>query len=546
MRSRLFPLVALACLIVLPSVARPDDVRTKKAAPAIVVRLRSLDGIMADVKYLAEQVGKEEEAKQGEALLKDRIGDKGLEGIDAKKPMGLYLFAGPNGADSYGAIMIPVKDEKAVLGLLDNFNIKVEKSKNGLYTVKDERIKAPVFFRFANGYAYITALNDAGIAKDKLLAPAEVLPESETSLISASIRIDQVPDQLKEIGLGYLSLVAAQAREDKLEGQTKAQKDFAEQMSKESMNHIKSLVNDGREVSLRVDVDRTKKELAISFGLEGKPGTKLATEIADLGKKQSLFAGLAGKDSAFSILFTYALSEKVRKALGPVIDEGVKSAVAKAEEGKQKEISEKLVKVLLPSLKGGDIDLALDLRGPNANKIYTLVGGIKLKDGQAVEKAVKEVIEGLPQDKREVIKLDAEKAGDVSIHRVEFDRFMDDKARAIFGKGPIFFAVRPDALVWAGGADGLKALKQALTAPAGTAGLLRFEMALARLAPLMAKDQPEAPKAAQEAFAKAPGQDRIQVNISGGQTLKAELRMKTAVLKFFTLVGEAKKSSAEQ
>src|SRR5262245_65797966 len=97
MRSRLVPVIAVACLVFLPSVVRPDDAAAqKKSGPDIVVRIRSLESIIADFKYLATQVGKEEEAKQGEQLLKERITSKGLDGIDAKKPMGAYVFAGPN------------------------------------------------------------------------------------------------------------------------------------------------------------------------------------------------------------------------------------------------------------------------------------------------------------------------------------------------------------------------------------------------------------------------------------------------------------------
>src|SRR5262249_46273437 len=101
MRSRLVPFIALACLIFAPAAARPDDTKTSKKAPALILRIRSLDSIIADFSYLAAQVGKEEEAKQAVELLKERTGGKGLDGVDTKKPMGGYVFAGPNGTDSY-------------------------------------------------------------------------------------------------------------------------------------------------------------------------------------------------------------------------------------------------------------------------------------------------------------------------------------------------------------------------------------------------------------------------------------------------------------
>src|SRR5262249_50203475 len=298
---------SLACLLIAPAIARPEDAKTAKKAPALVVRLRSLDGLIADSSYLAAQVGKEEEAKQAVEMLKERIGNKGLDGIDVKKPIGGYVFAGPNGTDSYGAFMVPVKDEELVLKILGNHGFKAEKSKDGLYSIKDERIKVPVFFRFANGYAYIAPLSEAGLAKSKLLAPAEVLPEDDTALFSASIRIDQDPDNIKEIGLAQLGMRMADIREQHAERGTPAQKELIDKTSKEANAQVKALVNDGRQLAIRVDVDQKKADLALTISFDAKPGSKLADEIAALGKFQSLFAGLAGKGSAFRVLISYPL-----------------------------------------------------------------------------------------------------------------------------------------------------------------------------------------------------------------------------------------------
>ena len=85
MRLRLVPYLALACLVCVPVVRADDDKAAKKSAPALVVRIRSLDSILADFDYLAKLVGKAEEAKQGIELLK---GAKALDGIETKKPMG--------------------------------------------------------------------------------------------------------------------------------------------------------------------------------------------------------------------------------------------------------------------------------------------------------------------------------------------------------------------------------------------------------------------------------------------------------------------------
>src|SRR5262249_61542274 len=100
MRSRMLPLAALAAAARVPGVARPDDAKGTQKAPALIVRLRSFNSTIADLSYLAAQVGKEEEAKQAVELLKERIGKNGLDGIDVDKPIGGYVFARPNRAHS--------------------------------------------------------------------------------------------------------------------------------------------------------------------------------------------------------------------------------------------------------------------------------------------------------------------------------------------------------------------------------------------------------------------------------------------------------------
>ena len=545
MRSRMLPLAALACAILVPSAARPDDAKATQKAPALIVRLRSFNSTIADLSYLAAQVGKEEEAKQAVELLKERIGAKGLDGIDVDKPIGGYVFAGPNGTDSYGAFMLPIKDEEAVLKVLANNGLKVDKGNDGLYTIKDDRIRVPIFFRFVNGYAYVAPLSEAGLAKSKLLAPSQVFPEGDNALFSATIHVDQIPDTIKEIALAQLGLRVADIREQHAERGTPAQRDLIDKSSKEANAQIKALVNDGRELAIRVDVDRKSGELTLTASFDGKSGTKLAGNIANLGKSQRLFAGLPGQGSAFSALFAYALPERVQKALGPVVDEAMKNIVEKAKDETHKQLADKLARVLAPSVKAGEVDAAIDLRGPSANKHYTLVGGIKLKNGEEIEKTLKELVSNLPQQVRDMIKLDAVKTSGVNIHRLEFDHFMDDNAREVLGNGAVFVAVRSNAIYFAGGENGLDAIKAALAAKPGAAALFQLDMSLAQLAPLMAREQPAAPKAAEEAFAKNPGQDKISVRVTGGKSLKAEVHVKTAVLKFLAEIGEARKAGSD-
>jgi hypothetical protein len=281
----------------------------------------------------------------------------------------------------------------------------------------------------------------------------------------------------------------------------------------------------------------------LEFSLDAKPGTKLATQISQLGTAKSQFAGLIGKDSAISFLLTYAFPERLRKALAPVIDEAAKEFVEKAPDDAHKAIHQKLANALMPTLKGGELDAAIDLRGPSAGNHYTLVAGIKLKDGEAVDKAVHEIVKDLPEHAREVIKLDAQKADGAAVHEVTIK---DPKLREIFGDEPLRFTVRSNALYLALGENGASALKEAMNTKPATAGMFQLNLAVARLAPIIAREQPAAPKVAEEAFGKDAGSDKIHVSVTGGTTLKTELHVKPAVLKFIAAIGEAAKGNGEK
>ncbi|HZT82659.1 MAG TPA: hypothetical protein VFA26_20690 [Gemmataceae bacterium] len=548
MRVRILP-VALVCLVALPAVARPADDKKadkKPSQPTVIIRLKSLDGLLADVKYLAALAGRGDEVKNFEGILKARAGgDKALEGFDRKRPLGAYGHPGPQGVDSTVVLMLPVKDEKAALRALDNFNLKAEKEKDGSYSVTPEGAPFSIYFRFANQYVYITPRDPDAIAPGNLLKPEDVLPEGQTGLASVTVRLDQIDPKAKEAAVAQLDLQMAELKDKQTGDLTELQKALSDQIAREVANRIKAVITEGRELTLKADVDRKKGDLHLDLSVDGQPGSKLAGSIKDLGRAKSVFGGLTGKDSAANVLFHYLLPEKVRQSMGPALEEAFKKAQADEKDDKKRELSEKLYKALAPTLKSGDLDLAADVRGPSKDGTYTLVAAAKVRDGEAVEQGIKEVIKELPEEAKGLVTLNAEKAGSVRIHKIDAEQFYDEDARKMFGKGPIWFAVSNNMAVLAAGEDALKALKDALALEPKAARTLQAEVSLKRLAPLMAKEHKAAPKAAEEAF-KAPHDDTIRLTLEGGQSLRLRASMKAAVIKFFHLLEEAQKDSAAE
>src|SRR5437870_4975138 len=130
MRKRLFVGLAALAVLILPAAARADD-----KAPSLVIKVKSIDGLLHDLKYLGELAGKGEELKQADEMLKAFTNEQGLGGIDMKRPIGIYGSLSENIEQSAVVILLPIADEKAFLQFLGNFEIKPEKGDDGVYTV---------------------------------------------------------------------------------------------------------------------------------------------------------------------------------------------------------------------------------------------------------------------------------------------------------------------------------------------------------------------------------------------------------------------------
>jgi hypothetical protein len=494
--------------------------------------------LIDDFKYLAELAGKAEEAKQFDEMIKTA---GGLEGIDKKKPIALYGHLGANGVDSQVVAMLPVADEKSFVAMLEKFGVASEKGKDGVYTATNDQLKQTqqtISFRFANGYVY--ASNDVkNIAKDKLLTPAQVLPTDKLSTFSLVLSIDQMPAHLKDMALGQSELQLGNIKDEKLPDETDAQHAFRIAAMDESTGLLKTLLTDGQDLSLSFDIDRKTEDISLALTLTGKSGSTLATNIADLGKMKSIGAGLIGNDSALNFLVHLSTTEKLRKALEPVIDEGLKKALDEEKDQTKRDLAGKFFKVIAPTLKTGELDLGVNLRGPNANGLYAGVFALKVKDGKGLEKAIKDLVKDAPAEDKKDLTLDFDRVKNVDIHKVKPGKDYSEEAKKMFGDNPVYFAFRDDAVFLSMGEGGLGAIKEAITGDPKPSKAIQMEMAMGRLIKLGGADQAAAIAAAKKAFAKNKNGDRITISLEGGQSFKLRASMKAQLVTFFALVAEA-------
>jgi hypothetical protein len=529
--------VLLGLTVMLPAPARAADEKTPKSdKPAVILRLASLDHLRGDFRYLAEVVGEAEKAKQLDELIKSKLGDNGLQGIDTKKPIGLYGWVGAFGIDSKAVLMVPIADKKAFLDLVsDTLDVKPEKGKDDVYTMNVEKVPAPVYFRFANDYVYITARDKDVLDKDKLLAPAAVLLAGQVGTTSLTLNIDAIPDDLKEKGLAVLENHVAGLKDKEMPGHTAAQKKLHDAAVDELSAHIKSLLNHGGETTLRLDLDRKAGEVALTASVAGKAGSPLAKTIHDLGQVKSFTASLLHKDSALRSELNVNLPEKLRSLVGPALKDAEKQALAKAKNDNEKELLNTLLKGIMPTLKAAELDTALDVQGPTEKGIYTILGGIKIKDPAALEKSMRETATRLPKQ----FSLDAEKANGVSIHRLNEVKDLKRGALRTLGENPIYFAIRDNVLLLSAGDKGLSALKEALSVTPTTGKVMELQVSLARLVPLF--DDQTQKEIARKVFSDNKDGGRVRVTLEGGQALTLRFVLQAKVFDYLNQVGKAKK-----
>ena len=530
MLARLICLLTLVGLVAAPSPARAAEPTTK--TPTVLVRLRSLDGVLEDMKYFLSLTGQKDAVKQ----LDDGLAKLPPHGIDTKKPWALYGVLDNNFMESGVVLQIPIKDEKAFLGLLEKV-ANLAPKKDGDYYVLEQvgPLPFPIYFKFADGYLLATIRDKTALEKDKLLTPATLFAKPQTSTALVEFHVDQIPDVFKQVAIGQLELQLSKVDDDKLPGETAAQHALKVEIAKEAGKHIGTLINETTEIALDFDLSKKRDAMEVKLGVKGKPGSSLEQAFKGIAKSTSIFSNLAGKDSAFTLAMHAALPESLLKPLGPVIDEALQQGLAKAKDDKERARNEKLVKALAPTLKAGVFDAAISFQQASGGK-YTLVMGLKVQDGDKILAAVKEGLTSMPEAARAKIKMDAGMVGDAKLIEIDVQGDMDENARRLFGANPAFAAIRRDCVLFGAGEKARDAMAGAIQASPGPAAPVRLQIDVSQMAPLMKDNQPRAEKFAKESFVKT-GDGQVVFGLEGGDSLQLKLHATGPVLKFFAALG---------
>jgi hypothetical protein len=534
MFARCLSFLTLLGLVLTPAPARPAD--DKSAPPTVQIRLKSLDRTLEDLKYFFSMANQGAAIEQLNGLQKNVL-PNGFEGIDTKKPLGLYGMLKPNATESAAVVLIPVTSEKAFLSLLEKAAHLKPTKEGDYYLVQPENVPFPIYIRFTEGYACAAGPDKGALDAGKLIPPSVLFANGPKGGADVHFRIDQIPNEYKQMVLGTVEVQLANQEEQKVPGEDEAHRKGRILGAKTFGQLFSAMVKDGADVSVELDLNRERDSFSLAFGLGAKKGTDLAKKFSALTAGNSLFAGWIKPTSPVNFVFHAPLGEDAQKIVQLVASEAFANLAKQGEQ--QKALSEKIKKALAPTLDAKSVDVGFDWRGPTAAGHYTMVAGLKLVDGYKVESLVKELAREIPEKDRADLKFDASSVREYKVHKLDVAKNFDKNVKQVLGDNPIYFAFRTDAVIVAMGDGGLAALGDALQAGASAAPTASAHFNLKGLVPLM-KDNPGAEGIAKKSFQK-PGDDAVSVTVQGGETLQVKFELKGPVFKFLSAVGNNKK-----
>lgn len=519
-----------AVIIAFFGVTVPLHAQAPKPTPGVVFRMQPINRLVENAFFLAEAVGMKEQAKMIEGSLKGLTGPKGIEGIDPEKPIGLYGNIGPNLIDSEVVGLIPIADEKTFVEMLGKLNLQAKKGENGNYVMNIPNSPFPMFFKFKDGYMCATIRDEKGIDDKKLLSPKELLSVEKTGVMSISLNLSGLPEDLIKNIVPQIELQIAEAKQKKIPGETPTVQKLRNDVSEMLLQFIVQVFTQGDDLTMKVDMDRKAGDIGLGVSFKGKNGSELAKTIAGMGAGKSMGAGMISKDSVLHMNMNSVIPATARKDFIKVFQEGINKSIEDEKDAGKKGIMEKMAKALAPTLELGTMDAVMEVRKTSNGK-FAFLTAMKIAEGKKIEEVIKLLYKDLPDSEKKKLSLDFAKAGDTNVHKV--DILVQPADVKNFGSEPGYLAISNDVILFAGGEKSLPLVNEALSSSAKPSPIFEFEIAFNKAAGLLTKEFADAVEVAEKIFKENPNSDKLKLTLEGGKELSLKMSMKSTVLTFF-------------
>jgi hypothetical protein len=496
--------------------------------PTVVVSLRGVDELLSDADFLGAEVGQPGMKGIAESLITAFTGGKGLAGVDRTKPLGFYWNARAGGAPEMPVVFLPVSKAGDLKDLLTDLTPDFEDDK-GEWSMTVNGTK--LFAKVSNGYCFASIVPTT---LTRLPDPTKFVNSKYD--VALDVNFASIPQEIKDLFLQQVEQKGREALDSGPPPSSDAEAKGREFGFTATLGLLKSLINEGNQMTYGIDVNRKTRLAAVDVSLTGQPNTGLAKAMTAYGKIQPVFAAVGSESAPLRWVASFpttGILEQLDDVLKSVRTEAnaeiEKDARLKtpADRAQAKNLASRLLDIFEATAKSGTMDSVVVLEPAEDDEIC-LIAGVKVARGDDAGKLLDDVMKLSNSPEFGKVKLDAAKHAGARIHEIETE--FDDDAQKYFGEGPSHLAIRNDSLWLSFGGDNLTAMKKALDQSGKTAAKggspISLRVKPATLATIMEKND-EALIERAKAIAGTPG-DMMNLDLApipGGAKLRLEFNV---------------------
>src|SRR5262249_42043540 len=205
----------------------------------------------------------------------------GIPGIDAKKPLGVYVLEPKNGAPLPPVVgFIPVTKEEDFFDALAKLHLEVSKPDDkGIRSIDVPR-GGTVYVRATNGHLY--ASNEKSHIEGKLQDPADLLlPINKTALFAGRFRFDRPSRDLKQ---DIIKNLRGNEPRKKRRGESETEHEVRLAFEKSVEDALIGSLLESKDLTVSLEVDQKRSHIAFDLSLRAITGSNTAAQFKNFGK----------------------------------------------------------------------------------------------------------------------------------------------------------------------------------------------------------------------------------------------------------------------
>jgi hypothetical protein len=526
LRRRAFPVLSVCLFGVMMCPANLP-------AQAVVLTTRSATDLAEDVETLIKSAELENE-QIGQMVLGGlnqlKIGAI-LKGLDRGRGLGVAISLPknfPDGGPPTAVLALPVSDLGVFLESLKDLGLTVDDQAGApgfSHKVVGPNGNPTLFVLQSKGYALCSPI-PVGAENLRAIDPSSWRPKGRPErALSLVVRLAELPEQVKK---RLLDSVEAQAANDRKRRPEETEAAFRGRMAGQELVYafFNSIVRQGKEIALELDVDRNASQLTIDATISAMPNTALEKSLRGLNGRRSQFQGLA-QESVAAAWGNFSIPNELRDVLMLGFDEQIKASSDRAPKADEKKLFRRTTELARAVFNQPALDFGVAVRqikgaGASGTRAVLLIGW-NVPNGKDFDRHFRDTsVVAKLTDKLKLTYDVAKGADGTSIHQIS-GSFDENDAELVkrFGKASLFLSARADAILLSFGEDGLPALQGVLakmSEPPGEASVAPIA-AVARLggtAVLVDPQRAEVRRIISQVYPdQAEKRDRITLDLKG-------------------------------